>query len=168
MFIDHPSARKLLLYCYLQNTNLFAFHLELKLINFYSNKTSSTVIIYISLSHFLCNLVNWFSSLKTVKNKKQKKRNIVFIWTLTGLIHSYFVQRLLPWKKKIISCLEKSYITYISFPLHHILEKSTEVCVSLIPNCSLVVGVNGFVCLLLWSQYNEDTVPDHWVVIWKP
>lgn len=163
MFIDHPSARKLLLYCYLQNTNLFAFHLELKLINFYSNKTSSTVIINISLSHFLCNLVNWFSSLKTVK-----KKTLSSFEFLTGLIHSYFVQRLLPWKKKIISCLEKSYITYISFPLHHILEKSTEECVSLIPNCSLVVGVNGFVCLLLWSQYNEDTVPDHWVVIWKP
>lgn len=100
-----PGARKLLLNCYfnlfwtsLQNTNLFAFHLEL-LINFTQLvckplRNLNTVIINISLFHFLCNLVNWFSPLKTVK-----KMNIVFIWTLTGLIHSYFVLRPLPWKK---------------------------------------------------------------------
>lgn len=86
MYIVHPSARKLLLYCYLQFVlnvckipTLFAFHLELKLINFYSNKTSSTVIINISLSHFLCNLVNWFSSLKTVKTKNKKKEHCLHL-----------------------------------------------------------------------------------------
>lgn len=75
-----PGARKLLLNCYfnlfwtsLQNTNLFAFHLEL-LINFTQLvckplRNLNTVIINISLFHFLCNLVNWFSPLKTVKKK---------------------------------------------------------------------------------------------------